>query len=187
MRQRSGGCPRPMPPLLTGRTANQSGKHGPVRSGQARSADLAAQHGDLVAKHHQLGNRRRFAAGYPRKPAELTNGSQVQQPLYTSATLGGPVLPIAWRWFGSRRSPWRNQACWPSARSCGSGCSTSRDRGMSRREGRDVHPWPGRPDPPVARLRSSPHPTSRRTTPRRCRWIARGHRRWDGTTGPVRW
>jgi hypothetical protein len=45
-----------MLPQFSRKNADQRGEHGPVRPGQARSGDLATQHGDLVAEHQQLGD-----------------------------------------------------------------------------------------------------------------------------------
>ena len=59
---------------------------------------------------------------------------------------------------GSRRGRSRCPACWRSARPPGSGCSTSRGTGTSRRASRAPHPRaarPGRPGSPVTRARAS--------------------------------
>jgi hypothetical protein len=70
----------PMPPQLTWKGADQGGEHGPVRPGQARPADLAPQHGDLMAQYQQLGHHRRIAPCHLRQPAEHPNRAPVQQP-----------------------------------------------------------------------------------------------------------
>jgi hypothetical protein len=55
-----------MLPKFTGKGADQGGQHGPVWPGQPGPTDLAAQHGDLVAQHQQLGGHRRLAARHLR-------------------------------------------------------------------------------------------------------------------------
>jgi hypothetical protein len=70
----------PMPPQLARQCPDQGGEHGPVRPGQARPTDLAAQHGDFVAQHQQLDDHLRLATRDLRQPAEHPNRAQVQQP-----------------------------------------------------------------------------------------------------------
>jgi hypothetical protein len=64
--QQGGRGDDPVSPQFAGKGADQGGEHGPVRPGQPRPADLAAQHGDLVAQHQQLRGHRRIAASGPR-------------------------------------------------------------------------------------------------------------------------
>jgi hypothetical protein len=74
-----------VPPQIAWKSADQGGEHGPVWPRQARAADLAAEHGDLVAEYQQLGGQRGLAACDLRQPAEHSNGGQVQQS-YNHAT-----------------------------------------------------------------------------------------------------
>jgi len=69
-----------MLPQFTRESPDEGGQNGPVRPGQAWPAYLAAQHGDLVAQHQQLGDYRGLAACHVRQQAEHPNCGQVQQP-----------------------------------------------------------------------------------------------------------
>jgi hypothetical protein len=69
-----------MLPQLAGKPADQGGQHGPVRPGQTWPGNLATQHRDLMAQHHQLSDYRGLATRHLRQPAEYPNRSQVQQP-----------------------------------------------------------------------------------------------------------
>jgi hypothetical protein len=69
-----------MLPQLPGQRAHEGGQHRTVRPRQARPVDLATQHRDLMAQHHQLDEDRGLAPRYLRQPAKHPNRSQVQQP-----------------------------------------------------------------------------------------------------------
>jgi hypothetical protein len=69
-----------MLPQLAGKPADEGGQHGPVRPGQTWPGNLATQHRDLMAQHHQLSDHRGLATRHLRQPAEYPNRSQVQQP-----------------------------------------------------------------------------------------------------------
>jgi hypothetical protein len=68
-----------MLPQLAGKPADEGGQHGPVRPGQTWPGNLATQHRDLMAQHHQLSDHRGLATRHLRQPAEYPNRSQVQQ------------------------------------------------------------------------------------------------------------
>jgi hypothetical protein len=69
-----------MLPQLAGKPADEGGQHGPVRPGQTWPGNLATQHRDLMAQHHQLSDHRGLATRHLRQPAEYPNRSQLQQP-----------------------------------------------------------------------------------------------------------
>jgi hypothetical protein len=105
--------------------------------------------GSRLWSHHQLPLHRRFAV------VPLSNPLRVRQPSCsryesTPAMLWGSRGPR-----GNRRCRLSCQARWRCARRRGSGCSTTRGRGASRRTSRDVSPPAARSDRQVGWFRSS--------------------------------